>query len=353
MHRSLLLTFLLLTATMGTLFSAPRQWTNLRGDTITAALEGVRDGTAILRTRGGRELEYPTYALSKQDQEYIKVWSPLLRHEITAGLLGSLWQYHDGTDSLVTYHTPPEEAPDIVGLFFSTGLSPYGREFMPVLVDYYEDTKREYPNFELIFVSTDPDADTMQSYVKEYEVPFPVLSYNVARNLPAELRRLRGRGVPNLVLVGPDGEKIADSFRGDDYIGPEPVLDALTTLLEYGVPIGEEESAPTATETPESQAPAGASGGVTIAPAPPMAEDTASANAAADTATDDATADTEESGTTTSGFGSPGTSDAGTEEEAEDSPASNNPFAVPAATDDGDAEVDEEDDSSSENPFGF
>jgi hypothetical protein len=340
---------------MGTLFSAPRQWTNLRGDTITAELEGLRDETAILRTRGGRELEYPTYALSAADQEYIKTWSPLLDHEITADLLGRLWQYHDGTDSLVTYHTPPEEAPDIVGLFFSTALSPYGREFMPVLVDYYEDTKREYPNFELIFISTDPDADTMRNYVQEYEVPFPVLSYNMARNLPSELRRLRGRGVPNLVLVGPDGAKIADSFRGDDYIGPEPVLDTLSTLLEYGVPIGEDETEPAATETPQSQAPAGASAGVTIEAAPPMAEETAPAEQAQDAAAaagEDA-AGTEAAGTATTGFGTPAAGD--TEEEADDTPASNNPFAVPATTDDDadDAETEEDDDSAGENPFGF
>jgi hypothetical protein len=299
-------------------------------------------------------LEYPIYALSLEDQEYIKKWSPLLGHAITAELLGDLWQYDAG--SLVTYHTPPRETPDIVGLFFSTGLSPYGRDFMPALVEYYEDKQREFGNFEIIFVSTDPDAATMQAYVSDYEMPFPVLAYGTARNLPADLRKLRGRGVPNLVLVGPDGAKIADSFRGDDYIGPEPVLNTLTTLLEYGVPAAEEKEPET--ETPQAQ-----EGGVTMAPAPapapapqpeadtpqpgteaPAATDEIAPAAAADTA---GTPDAADDGAAPANpFGSPAPADP--EDETDQAEAS--PFAVPAES----AEEEEtEEDDANDNPFGF
>ncbi|KAK3090613.1 hypothetical protein FSP39_013145 [Pinctada imbricata] len=64
--------------------------------------------------------------------------------------------------------------------------------------------------FEVIFVSNDRDESSFQQYFRQmpwHAIPY----YGETRDLLSEMYRVRG--IPYLVILGPDGRKISDKGR--------------------------------------------------------------------------------------------------------------------------------------------
>ena len=91
--------------------------------------------------------------------------------------------------------------------------------------------RAQYPEFELVLVSNDHSAAEMLAYMRDEKMPWPAIKYSELDNV-GNLTRLAGRGIPCLVLVDGNGKVLADSFKGNDYLGPDSVLDATERLLK-------------------------------------------------------------------------------------------------------------------------
>lgn len=114
-------------------------------------------------------------------------------------------------------------------VYFSAQWCPPCRGFTPKLVEFVN-TKRANDNFNLVFVSNDRTEQAMFKYMTEYKMPWVAVPFD--RIKPSGLQSAYGgNGIPNLVLVGPDGQVISGSYRDGKYVGPQAVLNDLDALL--------------------------------------------------------------------------------------------------------------------------
>ena len=103
------------------------------------------------------------------------------------------------------------------------------RAFTPKLVDFYKQFKSQHPNFELIFVNHDESGDAMLEYMKTDAMPWPAVRFDDIESVKAN--KYCGAGIPDLVLVDADGKVLSDSFNGQEYVGPEKVMDDIKSLV--------------------------------------------------------------------------------------------------------------------------
>ena len=104
------------------------------------------------------------------------------------------------------------------------------RRFTPTLVDFYE-SEGGGEDFEVVLISSDRSADDAAGYMSDYSMPWTMLPYDHGRSDAASEFR-SGNGIPDLVVVRRDtGEVISTAFDGDDYRGPNAVLDDLRREL--------------------------------------------------------------------------------------------------------------------------
>lgn len=114
-------------------------------------------------------------------------------------------------------------------LYFSASWCGPCREFTPHLVKAYRELKQKHPEFELIFMSNDRSAGEMADYMKKDAMPWPAVQFDQVGE--GELMRYAGPGIPCLVLVDANGKVLADSFQGDNYLGPGHVMDQTYRIL--------------------------------------------------------------------------------------------------------------------------
>ena len=130
----------------------------------------------------------------------------------------------------------PEDAAagkKLYALYFSAGWCPPCHKFTPKLVNFYNQVHARHPEFEVVFVSSDRSEDAMRKYMEEYQMPWPALRFDASENLP-QIRGYGGPGIPCLVLVDAAGKVLADSFVGEQYLGPDRVLVELQRRLTTG-----------------------------------------------------------------------------------------------------------------------
>src|ERR1041385_1030115 len=101
--------------------------------------------------------------------------------------------------------------------------------FTPRLVNFYNEMKPRYPNFEIVFLSEDNSAAEMQNYMTEMSMPFPAVRWDAVRFSKAG--RLCGAGIPCLVVIDQNDHIVSNSFEGQNYVGPYKVVDDLRKLL--------------------------------------------------------------------------------------------------------------------------
>lgn len=125
--------------------------------------------------------------------------------------------------------TRPE--PDFYLVYFGAEWCPPCRAFSPRLVAEYERLKKLAPDkFELLFISSDRTPSEQLSYVRHAKMPFPVLKFSQLGRAEA-LERWAGRGIPCLVAVTREGDALLHSYRGEEYVGPQDVLNRFEQVL--------------------------------------------------------------------------------------------------------------------------
>ena len=98
----------------------------------------------------------------------------------------------------------------IVGVYFSAEWCPPCRGFTPSLVKFRNANKAD---FEVVFVSSDRDARSQKKYMTGYKMQWPAVKHGSpeARKLK---KHFKVRGIPTLVILGPDGKTLTTDGRG-------------------------------------------------------------------------------------------------------------------------------------------
>ncbi|MEM6485528.1 MAG: thioredoxin-like domain-containing protein [Pseudomonadota bacterium] len=91
------------------------------------------------------------------------------------------------------------------------------RAFMPELLSTYSEWRNEERPIELVFVSEDGSCSTMESYIRQMRMPWPVVNCRKRSMLPA-IQSLSDRALPGVVIVNQDGVVTNSSFW-DEYYG--------------------------------------------------------------------------------------------------------------------------------------
>ncbi|MEO8351510.1 MAG: thioredoxin-like domain-containing protein [Chthoniobacteraceae bacterium] len=144
------------------------------------------------------------------------------------------------------------------GIYYSASWCGPCRAFTPDLVSWYKRNKRKYPNFELIFVSSDRSEGDMAAYMKEDKMEWPALDYDKKKS-NRSITKYAGRGIPCLVLIDDQGAVLSDSYEGSNYVGPRKVLADIEKSLKANPPSAEALAAAKAAPAATGTSPSGSS----------------------------------------------------------------------------------------------
>ncbi len=100
-----------------------------------------------------------------------------------------------------------------VALYFSALWCPPCRAFTPVLVEAFNEWKELEKPIELVFVSSDRDAAAMATYMRDYQMPWLAVPFEDGARRQALKARWSIRGIPALIVVGPDGQTVSRTGR--------------------------------------------------------------------------------------------------------------------------------------------
>jgi len=96
------------------------------------------------------------------------------------------------------------------------------RRLNPTLVKFYNETKPNHPEFEFIFVTADRSREAMHRYIKDGQMPWPVISWE-ERSWIADDRDLRFQNIPYMAMLDQDGNLVAANEMGSFHM-PIPKL---------------------------------------------------------------------------------------------------------------------------------
>jgi nucleoredoxin len=122
-------------------------------------------------------------------------------------------------------------------IYYSAQWCPPCHLFTPQLVKFYNDFKASHPDFELIFISEDNDANSMLAYMKEMSMPWPAFNFDQLTH-PHGTFKASGiesfvqSGIPYLVLLDATGKVLSDSTQNGQYVGPQPVVDDIKKMVQ-------------------------------------------------------------------------------------------------------------------------
>lgn len=209
-----------------------REFTNKAGKTISAEIESVSgegaDRKVTLKRADGKSFTIVADTLSDDDQTFISDFAaeaakgPSAFDSVLEGKLVKLDGKRVGKFVMT-------EKPDYYAFYYSASWCGPCRKFTPDLVSFYNEHKDAGKKFEIVFVSSDRDADAMEAYMKEDKFPFPGVKFRSAKD--KEIKQYAGSGIPCLVLLDRDGKILSDSYVDGNYVGPRKVLADLQSAL--------------------------------------------------------------------------------------------------------------------------
>ena len=124
---------------------------------------------------------------------------------------------------------PWTREPEVVAFYFGADWCTPCRAFVPQLREVYAALRAHGADTEVVFVSLDRSEREMLRYMQRQRMPWPAVDRRRLASLPG-IRRLEGKGPPNLVLMDRTGRVLASAWEGDEYLGPAKVL---AVWLEY------------------------------------------------------------------------------------------------------------------------
>ena len=110
----------------------------------------------------------------------------------------------------------------VVGIYFSAHWCPPCRAFTPNLVKFRDQHKDD---FEIVFVSSDKDEAAQKNYMKETGMKWLAVKFGT-KEIKDLKQRYGLKGIPTLIIVGPDGKTITKDGRADVTKKPTKALDS-------------------------------------------------------------------------------------------------------------------------------
>jgi len=110
----------------------------------------------------------------------------------------------------------------VVGIYFSAHWCPPCKTFTPKLVKFRDENKDD---FEIVFVSSDRDETAQMGYMKEAKMEWLAVKFGT-QGIADLKKRYAVRGIPSLIIIGPDGKTISTNGRGEVTSTPKKALAA-------------------------------------------------------------------------------------------------------------------------------
>jgi nucleoredoxin len=123
------------------------------------------------------------------------------------------------------------EGSKVFALYYSASWCGPCRQFSPSLVKYVNEVAAANPKLTVVLVSSDEKDADMFKYMKEDKMPF--MAVPMAKSPSVLLGYAKG-SIPQLTIVDRYGKVLADSWNGQQYIGPKVALAGLDKLLKSG-----------------------------------------------------------------------------------------------------------------------
>lgn len=102
-----------------------------------------------------------------------------------------------------------------IGIYFSAHWCPPCRQFTPKLVKLYEKFEKQDKSFEIVFVSFDKKKEDMKKYMSGDDMPWLAIPYEDEQRRRQLSSKFSVRGIPSLIILDKDGDKITDDGRTD------------------------------------------------------------------------------------------------------------------------------------------
>lgn len=207
-------------------------------DGVTGKLGGTTVKVAVDKTDLGKRLD-PAFVPEEPAPEAAAPAAPAAPAAAPAGRLTAMHRRLSGKlvqlagNGLQPVSDARLAGVKYYGLYYSASWCGPCRAFTPGFINAYRQLKQKYPQFEVVFISADRSANDMRDYMKEDRMPWTALKYDLRQQNP-ELLRYAGAGIPCLVLVDSAGRVLADSYQGDNYLGPNHVVNETIKILENG-----------------------------------------------------------------------------------------------------------------------
>jgi nucleoredoxin len=122
------------------------------------------------------------------------------------------------------------ETKKLVALYYSAHWCGPCRKFTPQLVEYYNRVREAHPELELIFVSADRSRFGWETYIRETKMPWLAIDYDQLAEMP-EVKKLGGDSIPSLLVLNSEGGVVANTYEGENYLGPQNALAALDKIF--------------------------------------------------------------------------------------------------------------------------
>ena len=110
----------------------------------------------------------------------------------------------------------------VVGIYFSAHWCPPCKTFTPKLVKFRDENKDD---MEIVFVSSDRSEEAQMGYMKEAKMEWLAVKFDT-KGITDLKKRYAIRGIPSLIIVGPDGKTITTNGRGDVTSNPKKAIAA-------------------------------------------------------------------------------------------------------------------------------
>jgi thiol-disulfide isomerase/thioredoxin len=221
-----------------TLSGAEPIWLTNTGDKIEGHLSAVYGKYAVLARRSGASL-VPIDTLADAELGRVAEFmakqppKPLAWKDSKSRVARALDRRLEVLrgEKLMRFDPGTRTEPEFYLVYFGANWCPPCRAFSPKFVDEYERLQKLAPGrFEAIFVSNDRDSSEQLEYVRHVNMPWPVVKFSSVGSVDP-IERWAGPGIPCLVVVTPEGDAIMHSYHGEEYVGPQHVLQEFEEFL--------------------------------------------------------------------------------------------------------------------------
>lgn len=146
---------------------------------------------------------------------------------VLAELDGKLISLKAGKAAKLNLAKPPR----FTVLYFGAEASGPCQVFAPKLVEFYDAHRQAGRAFEVVFVSRDASAAEMLRHARKHKFPWLAVSFEKLKSIPIVQAHAR-YGIPHVLVLDPEGNVLADSYRNGESRGASTALDELGELLE-------------------------------------------------------------------------------------------------------------------------